>query len=378
VLSAASFLSGRGKKPATVLDAGQVRHVTSGRVAIALALLHLEIKAGDEVAVPAFHCTSMIEPVTWRKATPVFYRIKRDASVDLADLEIKISNSTRALLITHYFGFLQDVTTLRSFCDRNGIALIEDCAHCLFGEVDGKPVGATADYAIASLAKFFPTYDGGCLISSRHRLDHIALESAGLAFDAKAALNTIEYALEHARLSVLTPVISLPLKVKDRIWRSVKRANDTPIAPGSADGGYGFDPAWINKRASLATRLVSSGSSLARIYHARRRNFLKLHDALGDLPGAEPLFTNLPEGVAPYVYPLKTARISRVFPALKLDGVPILRFGEFLVPETPAGVCAVTADLSGNLLQFPCHQDLTADELDWMINRIVAIFRETA
>ncbi|MGH8729152.1 MAG: aminotransferase class I/II-fold pyridoxal phosphate-dependent enzyme [Burkholderiales bacterium] len=375
-LSVQSFFSARGRRVANILDVKNQRVVTSGRVAFALALSELSVQAGDEVLVPAFHCTSMIEPVTWLKAQPVFYRIARDTSVDFEDLERRVTSATRALLVTHYFGFLQDITKLRALCDARGLALIEDCAHCLFGEIAGQPVGALSDYAIISLTKFFPTYDGGCLVSSRNTLDRVSLRSAGLAFDAKAAANALEYALEHGRLKWLSPIVALPLKVKDRLWHSVK--GDAPIGPDSSDGGYGFDSAWVNKRASLAARIITATASLPRIYDLRRAHYLRLHEALRNLSGAEPLFHDLPEGIAPYVYPLKVAEPDRVFPALKHLGVPILRFGEYLTPEMPPETCPQTAEFSRKLLQFPCHQELTEDELDWMIDCIVRTFREEA
>ena len=62
VLSFGSFLGGARRVP-SVLDAGNCRFVTSGRVAIALALKQMKIGAGDSVMVPAYHCASMIEPV---------------------------------------------------------------------------------------------------------------------------------------------------------------------------------------------------------------------------------------------------------------------------------------------------------------------------
>ena len=374
-LSARSFFTLRGRSPPNILSIENRRHVTSGRVAIALALIELNVKPGDEVLVPAFHCTSMIDPVTWLKAAPVFYRIARDTSVDLADIERRVRPATRALLITHYFGFLQDTAKLREWCDARGIALIEDCAHCLFGEIAAQPVGALSDYAITSLTKFFPTYDGGCLVSSRHSLHKVSLRSAGIAFDAKSALNALEYAFDYGRFSWLRPAFAAAFAIKDRLWRSMKGASAPAIGPDSSDGGYGFDSEWVDKRASLVARCVAATASLRRIYDVRRAHYLKLHEALRDLPGAEPLFNDLPDGIAPYVYPLKAKQPERVFPELKSLGVPILRFGEYLAREMPAGTCEVTEDLSRRLLQFPCHQELSNDELDWMIGRIVRTFR---
>ncbi|NJN14489.1 MAG: hypothetical protein HC813_02335 [Planctomycetes bacterium] len=58
---------------------------------------------------------------------------------------------------------------------------------------------------------------------------------------------------------------------------------------------------------------------------------------------------------------------ERRFAPLKRLGVPIVRFGEFLWPGVDAGTCPVAADYSRRLFQFPCHQELRPDELDWLI-----------
>ena len=83
VLSTASFLHRGHPAVRSIVDAGPARLVTSGRVAIALALREMTVGAGDEVLVPAYHCASMIEPVIWSGAQPVFYRILRNTEIDL-------------------------------------------------------------------------------------------------------------------------------------------------------------------------------------------------------------------------------------------------------------------------------------------------------
>jgi hypothetical protein len=62
VLSLAAFGRSAGSIP-SVLDAGPARLVTSGRVAIALALRQMGVGPGDAVLVPSYHCASMIEPL---------------------------------------------------------------------------------------------------------------------------------------------------------------------------------------------------------------------------------------------------------------------------------------------------------------------------
>jgi len=114
-LSMASFLRGLHGPVRSILDAGPRRYVTSGRVAIALALREAGVGPGDAVLVPSYHCASMIEPVIWAGATPVFYRIQPNTQVDLDDVAAKLDGRCKVLMATNYFGFPQDLSALRSW-----------------------------------------------------------------------------------------------------------------------------------------------------------------------------------------------------------------------------------------------------------------------
>jgi dTDP-4-amino-4,6-dideoxygalactose transaminase len=372
VLSLAAFRPG-GQRIRSVLDAKQTRLVTSGRVAIALALRQMKVGPGDTVLVPSYHCASMIEPVVWAGARPLFYRINSDTSVNLDDVAAKLDGSCKVLMATNYFGFPQDLAALRAFCDAHRIKLLEDCAHCFLGEYQGRPVGSWGDYAIASTMKFFPIYEGGALVSARHSLDGVELQSAGKAFEAKALLNTLEDGFAYGRLWGAKALLALPLRLKDLLWGRVKKrhaAGAPALAPGSSDGGFSFDPRWLDKRSSLGSRVLLRLVSRSRMGQLRRRNYLKLQAALADLPGCRPLFPALPDKVYPWVFPLRVDQPQAIFRTLKLKGVPILRFGEYLWPGVDASVCAASVDLSQRVLSFSCHQELRDRELDWMISEI--------
>jgi perosamine synthetase len=373
VLSSASFFGKGAPQVRSILDAGPVREVTSGRIAIALALRQMAIGAGDSVLVPSFHCSSMIEPVTWSGATPVFYRINADTSINLDDIAAKLDASTKVLMVTNYFGFPQDLSTIREFCDRHGLMMLEDCAHCFLGEHKGKPVGSYGDYAIASSMKFFPIYEGGILASARHSLASVALHSAGAGFEAKAALNALEDSFTYRRLGVVKLLLWLPLATKDFLWGTIKKRKATAVqsmVPGSSEGGFSFDPAWLDKRSSIFSRWMLKLVSRPRMGALRRKNYLKIAAALADLPHCRPLFAALPEGVYPWVFPLLTDNPQPVFTSLKLQGVPIIRFGEYLWPGVDASVCADSVDLSKRVMSFSCHQEMNEQELDWMIAKI--------
>ena len=383
VLSLASFSSAKDKHVPSVLDAGGVKFVTSGERAIALALQQMKIGKNDKVLLPAYHCIAMVEPVIQANATPVFHKINSDTSVDLDDIQARLDGSIKLLLVVHYFGFPQNLPKIRIFCDEHNILLLEDCAHSFFGEYDGKPLGSFGDYAIASIMKFFPTSEGGCLVSSRHPTSSLHLESAGLGFEIKAALDALEKGFEYGRLGFLQKLIYLPMLLKNFIWGHIKKrvssknidsAPGVSFGPGALDSDFAIEEKWRNKESSFFSQYLTKRASQTRIATRRRENYIVLLEALTGLPGCHPLFARLPDGVIPYVFPLIVEEPEKFFKPLKNLGIPVIRFGEFLWQSIEANICPVSNSLSQQVFQFPCHQELTPIELDWMIREIRGVF----
>ncbi len=370
VLTWGTFTGNRTARTACMMDVGAGIAVSSGTAAIALALQHAGIGPGDRVLVPAFHCGSMIEPVLAHSAVPVYYRIHCDTSVDLEDIRAKLADSPRALLVAHYFGFPQDMLSLRAFCDRHGLLLIEDCAHAFFSYNGDRPLGWYGDYAVASVRKFFPTCDGGFLTSSRLSVKDIPLKSGGLVFNLKAALDIFEEAVSYGRLKPLDYVFALPNYLKKRIWGWIKsvRRRDTPVNPGPENPRtyHYLDIRQVNRRMSTPSRLILRMAARSRIIRRRRANYLRLAQGLSGLAHGRPLRPELPGEVVPYMFPFLIDYPEIHFPRLKQQGVPIFRWEDLYSTD-----CATSTDYASRLLQLPCHQDLRTAELDWMIECIV-------
>lgn len=365
-----------------VLDAGTARFVGRGCAAIGLALQHAKIGQGDQVLIPAYHCISMVEPVVWRGAVPAFYRVNADTSVNLQDIEARISEHTRALLVPHYFGFPQKrMVEVRALCEARKLVLIEDCAHAFFGSVDQAPLGSFGDYAIASVWKFFPSPEGGLLISSRKNLKDIVLQKPGIRFQVKTLVNSLEHAIGYRRLRYFGLLLRAPLMVKDVVLRFVKRlhgegassAKAATQATSDTQSGHvnwGFDSATVSRKMCTFSHWVASRASRSRIVDGRRANYARLLTEFERVPGCRPLFPTLPAGVVPHVFPLLIDDPESVFGKLKDQGVPIIRFGEFLWPAMSNALCNNSMELSRRVFQFPCHQDLWPEELEWMIGCI--------
>lgn len=385
VLGWASFSgaddAGRVSPIPTLLDFPHRKFVTSARVAIALALKRLGVGPGDTVLVPGYHCLSMVEPVVFTGATPLFFPLTEHLEVPVSTLSNVDLSHVRALLVTHYFGFPQAMRVISAFAKERGIPIIEDCAHAIFGSSDGQPIGSWGDYAAASLMKFFPVYDGGCLASQHHSLDGLKLRPPSRRFEVKALINAIERGLFYERFPGMQTAARTAIYMKDAMWAGYKHVRGGRGAPAhsyhdpaASDGVNGLDPSWIDRRISIASMQLVERLPVARIVARRRRNYTRLASELTDLPGARALFPHLPDDVVPYVFPLLVDRPERVFRRLKEDAVPLFRW-EHLWDDEVTSIDPRSARYATEIFQLPCHQDLTDADVAWIIDRVRAAFR---
>ena len=342
--------------------------VRSGRAAIALALKALKIGTGDRVLVPTYHCPTMIAPIVAAGASLSFFPIEASGAPCLPAIEALSRDGVRAMLAAHYFGLPQSLAAVRSFCDRHGIALIEDCAHALFGFADGHPIGASGDFAIASLTKFLPVTSGGCLASARRPIGDELLEPRrrSLRDEMKEAANSIELGAFYGSSRVVDPVLRASFRALNALRGrgGIRPAGETR-EPHDADH-------WIADIVSLrslgmaATRFsrwVARHADRVRIVESRRRNYERLSETLTDLPGAKPLFSKLPADAAPYVFPLWVAEPDRHYQAVRRSGIPIFRWDE-VWPSTPRFEADVGLDWARSVFQLGCHQDLAREDID--------------
>jgi len=121
--------------------------VSSGTAALHIAMLACGIKPGDEVIVPSLTFIADINVVTICGGIPVLADIKSydDWSMDPADIESKITNKTKAVMVVHYAGFACDMDAIVDICRRHKLKLIEDCAHASGGTYRGQKLGTFGD-----------------------------------------------------------------------------------------------------------------------------------------------------------------------------------------------------------------------------------------
>ncbi|MBI5326780.1 MAG: DegT/DnrJ/EryC1/StrS aminotransferase family protein [Deltaproteobacteria bacterium] len=139
--------------------------VNSGTSALHLALIALDVKAGDEVVVPDIVCTALLNAINYIGATPVIADINGDDyNLSYNDVKRRSTKKTKAIILPHMFGTPSRET--ERFKDM-GIPVIEDCAQSVGGKIRGRNAGTIGDISIFSFyaTKVFTTGEGGMLAS---------------------------------------------------------------------------------------------------------------------------------------------------------------------------------------------------------------------
>jgi len=121
----------------------------SARSAFYLILQAYGIKKEDEVILPSFSCLVVANPVKWVGASPVYADIDKETfNIDYEDLEDKVSDKTRAVLVQHTFGMPVDIPKDFEKIVGKDVKIIEDVAHSLGGTLNGQKLGTLGDAAI--------------------------------------------------------------------------------------------------------------------------------------------------------------------------------------------------------------------------------------
>jgi perosamine synthetase len=138
--------------------------VNSATAALDLALKLLRINHGDEVIVPTMTFVSTAHVVAYNLATPIFADIDPvTLSIDIDDVEKKITKRTKAIIPVHYSGRPVDMDRLKEVAGE--IPIIEDAAHACGAEYKGRKCGSLGDIGCFSFhaVKNLSMGDGGAL-----------------------------------------------------------------------------------------------------------------------------------------------------------------------------------------------------------------------
>lgn len=374
VLGWASFGGAHAAGIPSLLDRRSIVWTSSGRAAILLALEAIGTTPGKRVLVPTYHCPTMVSPVHTLGAQPMFYPLTERGAPDLGWLSRQDLKGVKAMLAVHFFGLPQPMDAVAAWCRERAIALVEDCAHALFGQAGSRPIGSWGAFAIGSLKKFLPVADGGCLAANEAAVV-LPLRAPSPAADLKALAGVLELGASHRRLQGAGWAITAGA----RMLRWV-RSTSIVVAPPNGDGDHSdaaapskLDTALSHRRITRPSEWLSRRLPRCRIVERRRRHYMRLSDRLAASHSLHPLMPALPDACVPYVFPLWVQQPDPGYLELRRRGVPVYRW-DSTWPDMPTIPGDSGPAWSHHVLQIGCHQDLADDDVDQIANLLLQIF----
>ncbi len=139
----------------------------NGTDALSMALMALDIKAGDAVFVPDFTFFATGEVVSFEGATPVFVDVDGDTfNMDPAKLEKAIQAvleegrlTPKLIISVDLFGLPANYEAIGIIVDKYGLKMLEDGAQGFGGNINGK---RACSFGEISATSFFPAKPLGC------------------------------------------------------------------------------------------------------------------------------------------------------------------------------------------------------------------------
>lgn len=143
--------------------------VNSCTAGLHLSCVALGLKPGDEVIVPAMTFCATVNAVIHAGATPVLVDVEPDTfNIDPEQVLRKISPRTKAIVPVHFAGRPCHMDALTRLAHEYKLKIIEDCAHAIETEYDGRKAGVIGDCGVLSFysTKNIVTGEGGMVLTN--------------------------------------------------------------------------------------------------------------------------------------------------------------------------------------------------------------------
>lgn len=326
----------------------------NGRSALAYIINGLNLEQGSKVLLPEYHCPAMIEPFVWANVNIEFYRLNSDLSIDIEAFEKQLENDVGAVLLVRFFGFATNIEEALVKAKTKSAYVIEDCAHAFFSEqLQNKE--QRSDASFCSLNKFFSCFDGGMLrtLNQQLKTNLKQLKGPGPLKDIKHFLGKFE-SVEY---------------IFDSVKKVMPRANNLSIAhhtdenKGQPEKQFRyFSQNDMKHRCFGATKAQVLLENYDHIAFKRRNNYQYLYKGLLQSNLGKAVFC-LDDETVPYVFPFLLNDKSD-FTHVRQSGVQILRWEEFCSTKNN-----IVESYRERLVQIPCHQDLSTEQLDFIIKQ---------
>ena len=153
----------------TYIGSSFVLPLASATAGLHLALLAMDLKAGDEVITTPLTFVATLNVIVLSGAKPVLVDIDPlTLNLDLNQVEDAITEKTRVIMPVHFAGLPVDLDPLYAIAKEHGLRVLEDAAHAIGTDYKNKRIGSFGDTQVFSFHpnKNMTTGEGGCVTTS--------------------------------------------------------------------------------------------------------------------------------------------------------------------------------------------------------------------
>ena len=252
----------------TSLFENEIKKFTKAKYAVSVssctAGLHISclaagFKKGDEVIIPAQTHTATAHAVEYTGAKAIFSDVDYPSgNISLFDLKRKVTKKTKGLIVVHMAGYPCDVKKIMTFCKKNKIQVLEDCAHAMGSFYKGVHAG---NFGVSGSFSFYPTKqittgEGGVVITNdKNFYDKIRkLKAFGIDKDIKDRKKQGDYdvkslglnyrmtdfqaALGYNQVKKYKKNLATRHKIAKRYIKNFSKVNNIKFMPYSKDCSY--------------------------------------------------------------------------------------------------------------------------------------------
>lgn len=297
------------------------------------------IRKGDEVITVAAGFPTTVAPIIQFGAVPVFVDVTiPQYNIDCTRLEDSLTAKTRAVMIAHTMGNPFDIQTVRTFCQKHHLWLVEDNCDALGTQyfIDGewKYTGTIGDIGTSS---FYPPH-------------HITMGEGGAVYTNNPLLNRIIASFRDWGRDCYCP----PGKDNTCCHRFNRQYGELP---------FGYDHKYVYSHLGYNLKITDMQAAigcaqlekLPSFVKARHHNWQYLHDKMTDLQD----YFELPE-------PVKNSKPSWFGFLLTLKkNAPFKRVD--LIKHLESRNIQTRLLFSGNLIKHPCFDEMRKTGLGYRV-----------
>lgn len=274
---------------------------SDGTTALLIAMMALDIRAGDEVVTTPFTFIATGEMIALLGARPVFVDIDPSTyNLDPARLEAAITPRTRAIMPVSLYGQCADFDAINDVARRHGLPVIEDGAQSFGATYKGRRSCALSTIGTTS---FFPSKplgcfgDGGACFTDddglARRMRQISLHGQDRRYHhpvigLNGRLDTLQAAIVLAKVDTFDQDIAARAQAAQRYDKLLRGVVKTPRVEPDNTSVYAQYTIEIDRRAQVQEALKAAGIPTA-VHYPVPLNLQPAFASLGQGEGSFPV-----------------------------------------------------------------------------------------